>query len=105
MNSFYIYLLTSKNESFPNVILESIACGTPVVSTNVGDARAMIGKFGFVSEDRNPVRLSELVLKSKLELLSGRYPSNEMSDFVKNCFSSDVMCNCYEEVFKNSCDL
>lgn len=38
-----VVLLTSNSEGCPNVVLEALALGTPVVSTDVGDVRTMVG--------------------------------------------------------------
>lgn len=38
-----VVLLTSNSEGCPNVVIESLALGTPVVSGDVGDVRAIVG--------------------------------------------------------------
>jgi glycosyltransferase involved in cell wall biosynthesis len=54
-NAFDIVTLPSAfGEGFPNVIGESMACGIPVVATDVGDARAIIGDLGEVVPPRRP---------------------------------------------------
>jgi glycosyltransferase involved in cell wall biosynthesis len=54
-NAFDIATLPSAfGEGFPNAVGESMACGTPVVATDVGDVRAIIGDLGEIVAPKRP---------------------------------------------------
>ena len=62
-------VVPSYYESFGLVALESLACGTPVVATDVGDLKSIIrqGETGYVVTGNNPQDLAD-----KINLLLSR---------------------------------
>ncbi len=57
-------LLTSNMEGTPYVILESLACGTPCVSTDVLDKGIIVDNInGYICKSKNPVDFAKSILK------------------------------------------
>jgi glycosyltransferase involved in cell wall biosynthesis len=59
-----IYIHASKAETFPNTILEAMACALPVVASNVGGISEQLvdGVTGILVESLNPNQLEQAVL-------------------------------------------
>lgn len=72
MNSIDLHILSSLGEAFPNVLAEAMACGTPCVSTNVGDAKEIVSKYGWVVEPQNSILLAQAIESALKELSSNR---------------------------------
>lgn len=108
MNALDIHVLSSLGEAFPNVLAEAMACGTPCVTTDVGDAGFIVGSTGWIAPPKNPVRLAECIIAAIDELANtGEWSSRKdhCRRRVAECFSIERMVSLYRKVWINESDV
>ena len=101
-NMIDINVLSSKAEAFPNSLAESMLCGTPCVSTDVGDARVIIDKFGWICNPLDFLDLSQSIIKSiEFIRLNGKDNIGALSrQFVSEKFNSQIMLKSFKDLLK-----
>jgi len=71
-----LLLLSSAYEGMPRCVVESLGCGVPVVTTNVGEVRLVVedGVNGYIVEENSVTCFSAAIIKalSNLNKLSGQ---------------------------------
>ena len=99
-----LFILSSEWEGFPNVLLEAMVCGVPVISTDIDfGPREIInhGETGFLVPNDDPVALAEqihYVLKNRSEE-NIKVIINNARKKVEAEFSSKMMTKKYQEYF------
>ncbi len=102
MNAVDLNVVSSLyGEAFPNVIAEAMACGTPCVATDIGDASLIIGNDGWIVPVANPVALADAIVKA-IRFLS----DTQAADLKRRCrerivlsFSMERMVNKYMAIW------
>lgn len=104
MNGLDLHVLNSSyGEGFPNVVAESMACGTPNIVTNIGDSALIVGKTGWVVPPNNSYRLSLAIEKAFFEKGSVKWKKrcSRARLHVKEKFSISKMIKLYNNVWFN----
>ena len=100
-----LYLNTSLNEGIPMSILEAMACGLPVVATNIGGIPEIIshGEDGLLVEGREPKKYVQSCLRimedPKLRITLGQNAIKK----VQSCFDSSKMAESYVRLYQKAC--
>lgn len=95
-------LTSSYGEGFPNVLAEAMACGVPCVSTNVGDAKTIVGNTGIIVPPNNSEALSNAISNLLAIKESERKKMGlKARQRIENNFSLMNMVKKYEGLYKD----
>lgn len=96
-----LFILPSREDNLPNMMLESLACGTPVLGTPVGGIKEVIknGINGFISENVEWQSIQDILINFD----KGHYDFNRISirQSAMKMFSLPVLAENYIELYKS----
>jgi glycosyltransferase involved in cell wall biosynthesis len=102
LNQLKLLVVPSYTEGLPNIMLESMACGTPVLVSPVGAIPDVIvnGKNGFILVDNSPHCISKSVIKILIspDLIEVSECSQE---YVQNNFNYDSAVHSCQKIFED----
>ena len=97
-----VCVLTSLAEGFPNVLGEAMASGVPCVSTDVGDARVIVGNYGRVVDSNSASDVAKSIQRI-LDLNSKDYQVLSVSAREHICenFSLNQSLNAWDKLLES----
>lgn len=101
MNAIDLNVLPSLGgEGFPNAVGEAMACGTPCVVTDVGDAAMIVGELGWVVPPRNPGLLADALAQAIGEIeINGAALATRCRERIAEHFGLEAMCAAFVKVW------
>jgi glycosyltransferase involved in cell wall biosynthesis len=95
-----LLVLPSFTEGLPNILLEAMACGTPVLATPVGAIKDIIkeSETGFLLKSDDPIHIAERII----ELLNNPELLEEVSikayNYVRENFSFEKTLDAWRKI-------
>jgi glycosyltransferase involved in cell wall biosynthesis len=106
MNGIDLHVLSSLGEGFPNTVAEAMACGTPCVVTDVGDAARIVGDTGVVVPLGDPLALARGIDSMLLKLDEDRLGVKVLCRRrIVERYSIDSMIARYSRVWASACGI
>lgn len=106
MNALDLLVLSSSHgEGFPNVVAEAMACGTPCVVTDVGDAASIVSDTGWVVSPHDSGALAQAITAALTERTNADKWSQRQTSArqrIVDTFSLEAMIARYREVWASA---
>ncbi|MBP6385396.1 MAG: glycosyltransferase family 4 protein [Pseudarcicella sp.] len=98
----FIFVIPSLEENLPNTIMESMACGTPVVGFNVGGIPEMIDhkKTGYLAQYKSAEDLAMGIYWSLYQADYNSLSTNSRKKVEEN-YSEKIVAQKYQELYKS----
>lgn len=102
LNGMKLFVLPSFSEGLPNIMLESMACGTPVIATAVGAIPDFIedGKTGFILRNNSAECIKDCIVKA-IESGSLDNISVNSRNIVKSHFTFEKELETFTQIFES----
>jgi glycosyltransferase involved in cell wall biosynthesis len=94
-------IIPSREDNLPNVMLEAMACGTPVLCFNVGGLSEVIedGFNGLKAGKKDPGALANII--KEFIISKNEYSSGAIHDFAKKSFSYTTVAKQYKDIYNS----
>ena len=93
-------VITSSSEAFPNVLIESMACGVPCFSTDVGDVRHLVYNTDWVVTVGDMKTLADVCIQYlELDENTQKDIKENISEYACEHFNSALMAHNYELIY------
>lgn len=101
MSTFDVFLSASRSEGFPTVIAEAMACEIPIIATNAGDTKKILGSDGFISPIGNINELSNnFLLVKKMSNSERQHLGGKLRKRILDNYSMEQMIKKYQDLYK-----
>jgi glycosyltransferase involved in cell wall biosynthesis len=99
-----VFVIPSRQDNLPNTVLESMACGTPVVGFNVGGIPDMVrpGSTGWLAEPGDADSLSAVITRSLSNTAEREAFSSRARSVVEEEYTLELQVRRYRELYESA---
>ncbi|WP_439182155.1 glycosyltransferase family 4 protein [Carboxylicivirga taeanensis] len=96
------YILPSLQDNLPNTVMESLACGTPIIGFSIGGVPEMVThqESGYLAEVKNALSLATGIYETLFVNKLDQYRLKARQKAVE-CYSEEVVAEKYLKVYKS----